>query len=1261
MRRLARNILVFITAIIVVVAAMVTAFSTRSAYADGENLGSETTAMQKAYSAALASCIKSSDSWRTTAWGLGDKIASDTIRRGDWFTTNLSGFNTYATTWAGGAIVEVGVTGEYEDGKIYCGEDNSAVISKALSSFRTVNLNDIECNYKDNYVTSGVFYSDPEKTTCRDMISGDNKIYLSSNRGKYYEDMITDKVFNNDIPGGSLYTLTDLEKYYVYYNSFTAACTMGGTPNFDAPDLAYQVIVFNPSTGRFQKAGFSQKNDTDKLVYTFNGDSVTCGNLTLMLGYEGNAFFKAYHDEIMNSPNGPVANCKELYNEQLDVIKAYKDTYQRFVSAATSFRNKASYLLKEVDNGGSVPMSEVDELSAAMSDALGQINGVDVFSRNAFEQLLNAVGAVVEVNYLEEEVPSEMRTATNRWLGEVDGEITRAQNNLSTIDGFIKQNGLDKVQAWKYEDDELNMTCLAEELATKWNDETFVWLPGAPEIDGTFNPGDYIDSSLTPSGTDGDAVATCYNSTSLGWILCSGIELVGGVTKWAYDYIVENFLVVDARFLSNPNTFDAWEIFQGFANVIFAILFIIVIFSQVTGFGLSNYGIKKALPKLIMVAILVNLSYIIGSIAIDLSNILGESLQSLFEGLANNFKTVGAFNFSNVVGDVLSFLLTGVGVTTITVAAFNWDLWLPVFGLALIGMVFSIMFFFMILAVRQVGVIILLVLAPVAIVCYALPNTKSIFERWKKMFISLLVVYPVCGALIGGGTFASTLLLAASGDHKGFFYNLVAMLIQVVPFFFIPTLVRSSMTAIGNAGNRISNFGRGLSKGTTGIIRKSDGFRRFQAGTQKTAGELSKWRAEKRNELRKKGRLGKIASYIPGMGGIGAAYRGSSLLGAEVLRKSYDRKTARRTRAVTAQMESDLRDRLTAKRGTDVAEANANQALREDYTKAFQRKVDFMTSVDEQKKELIEALDAMEINTEDQDNLARLRAVQDIMSRSDEGQTAMQRVYNRRLWTEQEAAKAAGRKARVSQGMRTAAANLMNDHPELKGMNRGFFSMLAEMKNEKNHGEVFENGTFEAKTYIGADGNPVVDRDANGKAMDIIGNNRFDAMGGFKYDPQSLANAGESALQRLASSIGTVLSDGRMSMSPEAAAATYRSATEAITSKSIQVKPENEKYLNNIRRAAYSVMQADFMAKNAKNYYDRQGREYKFDATTNEYVRQDSSGAKRFRRDATGNLVSNTGGTREQINKSKLFSASDKFEREYGRYQEVHAPLNIRH
>lgn len=55
--------------------------------------------------------------------------------------------------------------------------------------------------------------------------------------------------------------------------------------------------------------------------------------------------------------------------------------------------------------------------------------------------------------------------------------------------------------------------------------------------------------------------------------------------------------------------------------------------------------------------------------------------------------------------------------------------------------------------------------------------------------------------------------------------TLTAMLLSVVPFFFIPTIVRTSLNAIGQLGARLSNFGRGLSRGLTGVIRGSERFK----------------------------------------------------------------------------------------------------------------------------------------------------------------------------------------------------------------------------------------------------------------------------------------------------------------------------------------------------------------------------------------------------------------------------------------------------
>ncbi len=88
--------------------------------------------------------------------------------------------------------------------------------------------------------------------------------------------------------------------------------------------------------------------------------------------------------------------------------------------------------------------------------------------------------------------------------------------------------------------------------------------------------------------------------------------------------IIENYLSVKSETMtSEASTWGPGELSKAMQISCFAILLVIVILSQVTGMYLSNYGIKKVLPRLIITIILVNLSYIACIIMVDLSNVVG--------------------------------------------------------------------------------------------------------------------------------------------------------------------------------------------------------------------------------------------------------------------------------------------------------------------------------------------------------------------------------------------------------------------------------------------------------------------------------------------------------------------------------------------------------------------------------------------------------------------------------------------------------------
>ncbi|MCL2002041.1 hypothetical protein FWG76_01390, partial [Candidatus Saccharibacteria bacterium] len=154
--------------------------------------------------------------------------------------------------------------------------------------------------------------------------------------------------------------------------------------------------------------------------------------------------------------------------------------------------------------------------------------------------------------------------------------------------------------------------------------------PGGP---GTVVPGN-------PDGTD-DAVreVTC-DLGPFGWALCPLISTIDSMLGGVYEWVENNFLQIDVAFYQvNGGTYRAWEIFRNIANILFVIFFLVVIFSQLTSVGISNYGIKKMLPEIITAAILINLSFFIAQAMVDLSNIVGFQVKSLLEFIAASIQT----------------------------------------------------------------------------------------------------------------------------------------------------------------------------------------------------------------------------------------------------------------------------------------------------------------------------------------------------------------------------------------------------------------------------------------------------------------------------------------------------------------------------------------------------------------------------------------------------------------------------------------------
>lgn len=320
---------------------------------------------------------------------------------------------------------------------------------------------------------------------------------------------------------------------------------------------------------------------------------------------------------------------------------------------------------------------------------------------------------------------------------------------------------------------------------------------------------------------------TCRNSEgseTLGWILCPMMSMMGKAAEGMYTNMVEQHLMIEPSLFKgedeSSDTRTAWAIFRDIANVLFIILFLVVIFSQLTGIGIDNYGIKKILPRLIVAAVLINLSYLICLLMVDLSNILGSGLRSIFDSLGSSLNPEivlpDDLHFANSASSSVSIggVLAGVGIAGALVAVVGVAIWsnpaiILTLLIGLLGVVVAVFFLFFLLGARKAAIIILTVISPLAVVAYMLPNTKKLYDRWMKMFEGLLLVYPIVGLMVGAGDYASRLLLKTS---DGFLMWITAMVVSVAPIFFIPTVLKGAFSAMGKVGGMLAGLSSGASK-----------------------------------------------------------------------------------------------------------------------------------------------------------------------------------------------------------------------------------------------------------------------------------------------------------------------------------------------------------------------------------------------------------------------------------------------------------------
>lgn len=362
-------------------------------------------------------------------------------------------------------------------------------------------------------------------------------------------------------------------------------------------------------------------------------------------------------------------------------------------------------------------------------------------------------------------------------------------------------------------------------------------------------------------GTEEDPVPTCESEGgALAWIACESIRgllrAVAGISE-----IMGNFLQV--RPLVGNDTdpiFTVWKNMRNIALVFLTIAFLIAIFGQALSINIDAYTMKKMIPRMAIASIGIMLSFYVCAFLIDIFNVLGRGLYDLMFGATSglNIEVNSASGWAAIVttavlGGALAVALSPAVIATI--------------GLMLLPVALSFVTGLLVILLRQVVIVAAVILSPIAFAAWILPNTEDWFKRWRGLFSTMLMMYPIIMVLLAAGSIFSVILVSGgAGGTEGisennFFNYILAITALGVTVGAIPFTLKAAGGILNTIAGRFNDPNRGL----------ADRFRNRMTGAREKAVEK---RHQDQAYYKKTGLNPKTGQPMRGLGRLrGASWR----------------------------------------------------------------------------------------------------------------------------------------------------------------------------------------------------------------------------------------------------------------------------------------------------------------------------------------------------------------------------------------------------
>ncbi len=239
--------------------------------------------------------------------------------------------------------------------------------------------------------------------------------------------------------------------------------------------------------------------------------------------------------------------------------------------------------------------------------------------------------------------------------------------------------------------------------------------------------------------------------TISGWIM--------GIGGLLFNIAIERLVVNMAPTVDSLGAVTiGWETFRDFANVLF--IFFLIYASIATVLNIPSFNAKKIILNVVIVGLLINFSLFFTKVVIDVANIVSLQFYNAVEvqdGITGETidPTSGvreggiAGVFANAMKIQSIYKPDGSSVTDDPALGHTEIIIIGVFG-SIFLLITGFIFFAgaALLITRFVVLVFLMILSPLAFVAMILPNTKSYWNKWKKVLLEQAFFAPIYFAMI---------------------------------------------------------------------------------------------------------------------------------------------------------------------------------------------------------------------------------------------------------------------------------------------------------------------------------------------------------------------------------------------------------------------------------------------------------------------------------------------------------------------------------